>query len=196
MRQAADLLGLGNRRSLLVIITILAALAASLALYFSLGTSPAAAQDDPVRNLEGHRAAQIPLYDENGNQVGTVHDQFSGSGDTKHYFKEIFRLTDALPNTTYQAYVLVYFNDPTCQGTPFRQPSVQLVTDKHGRAHEDITGSAPGRADSPIPPAAAGLTHGFVYEVVSSDGSEVYQTPCTAAYEDVEGGPSGGPNYG
>jgi hypothetical protein len=199
MRSSADLSGLSSRRLLLVIVALMAALAAALAVYFSLGARPAEAYtalcgypEQPVRNLgPGHPNALIPIFDpQTCEQVGTVHDKFMGES-LKRYVSEQYILRNVEPLTTFQAYVWIWFFDAGCEqnGAPFVQKSLSFTTDKNGNGRATLDVPAPGTPGSVIPPEATNATHCFVYVFEANNGTIQYRTPGTAAYEDVPGRP-------
>ena len=94
---------------------------------------------------------------------------------TQIFAHEIYSLKGALPNTTYQVFLLVHLGDPGCDNstaTNFR--STDLTTNATGN----------GTADRFIPTETVPLairdqTHGVRWEVRLPDGTLVYQSACT-----------------
>jgi hypothetical protein len=88
---------------------------------------------------------------------------------------EIYSLNGALPNTTYQVFLLVHLGDPGCDNsTATNFGSTDLTTNAGGN----------GTADRFIPTETVPLairdqTHGVRWEVRLPDGTLVYQTACT-----------------
>ena len=89
------------------------------------------------------------------------------------YAHEIYSLKGALPNTTYQVFLLVHLGDPGCDAS--------TATD-FGSTALTTNGGGNGTADRFIPTVPAGIrnqTHGVRWEVRTSGGTLVYRTACT-----------------
>jgi hypothetical protein len=195
MRQSADLSGLSSRRSLLVVTALLAALTASVALYFSLGVQPATAQQPQlqcgyeqkhIRNQGGHNSQRIPIFAIDCREHGFMLDHFGGQAP-QNWVIETFQLRSASPETEYQAYVEVRFdcNEPAPQ---FKQPGEKFVTDPRGNAHGQIKVYNPGDPRSPVPVSLVGQVLCYTYTFEGADGS-YFATPPTYAKVDCGGGP-------
>ena len=90
------------------------------------------------------------------------------------YAQEIYVLNGAAPNTDYEVHLVAYAFDPGCEGAPSDFGSAPLTTNRAGN----------GRAKRVFRPndVAAELRdamHGIRWEV-TTDGTTVYQTQCTA----------------
>jgi hypothetical protein len=94
---------------------------------------------------------------------------------TQIFAHEIYSLKGALPNTTYQVFLLVHLGDPGCDNsTATNFGSTDLTTNATGN----------GTADRFIPTETVPLairdqTHGVRWEVRLPDGTLVYQSACT-----------------
>ena len=90
------------------------------------------------------------------------------------YAQEIYILNGAAPNTDYDVHLVAYAFDPGCEGAPSDFGSAPLTTNRAGN----------GRAKrvfrpNDVPAVLRDATHGIRWEV-STDGTTVYQTQCTA----------------
>ena len=90
------------------------------------------------------------------------------------YAHEIYVLNGAAPNTDYEVHLMAYAFDPGCEGAPSDFGSAPLTTNRAGN----------GRAKrvfrpSDVPAELRDATHGIRWEV-STDGTTVYETRCTA----------------
>jgi hypothetical protein len=91
------------------------------------------------------------------------------------YAHEIYTLKGALPNTTYQVFLLVHLGDPGCDSS--------VATD-FGPTALTTNAAGNGTADRFIFPSSVPLeirnqTHGVRWEVRLPNGTLVYQTACT-----------------
>ena len=106
---------------------------------------------------------------------GGVRRETSHPNGTQIFAHEIYSLKGALPNTTYQVFLLVHLGDPGCDNsTATNFGSTDLTTNATGN----------GRADRFIPTETVPLairdqTHGVRWEVRLLDGTLVYQSACT-----------------
>ena len=90
------------------------------------------------------------------------------------YAHELYVLNGAAPNTDYEVHLVAYAFDPVCEGAPSDFGSAPLTTNRAGN----------GRAKrvfrpNDVPAELRDATHGIRWEV-STDGTTVYQTQCTA----------------
>ena len=90
------------------------------------------------------------------------------------YAQEIYVLNGAAPNTDYEVHLVAYAFDPGCEGAPSDFGSAPLTTNRagNGRAKRVF------RPDD-VPAELRDATHGIRWEV-STDGTTVYETRCTA----------------
>jgi hypothetical protein len=89
------------------------------------------------------------------------------------YAHEMYSLKGALPNTTYQVFLLVHLGDPGCDGsTATNFGFTELTTNAAGNGTAD-------RFIPSVPDAIRNQTHGVRWEVRTTDGTLVYQTACT-----------------
>jgi hypothetical protein len=87
------------------------------------------------------------------------------------YAHELYVLTGAEPNTTYQVTINLFPFDPTCAGTPVLIPTETLTTNGAGN------GVAQHKfAPSDVPPALRNATHGSYWTITSATSS--YRTAC------------------
>jgi len=90
------------------------------------------------------------------------------------YAHEIYSLRGALPNTTYQVFLLVHLGDPGCDATTATDfGSTDLTTNARGN------GVADRFIPNPVPDAIRNQTHGVRWEYRTLSGTVVYQTACT-----------------
>jgi hypothetical protein len=91
------------------------------------------------------------------------------------YAHEMYSLKGALPNTTYQVFLLVHLGDPGCDSSTATDFGfTELTTNAAGN----------GTADrfiptETVPVAIRNQTHGVRWEVRTTSGTLVYQTACT-----------------
>ena len=90
------------------------------------------------------------------------------------YAQEIYVLNGASPSTDYEVHLVAYAFDPACEGTPTDFGFAPLTTNRAGN----------GRAKrvfrpNDVPAELRDATHGIRWEV-STDGTTVYETRCTA----------------
>lgn len=89
------------------------------------------------------------------------------------YAHEIYSLKGALPNTTYQVFLLVHLGDPGCDAsTAANFGFTELSTNARGNGTAD-------RFIPTVPLEIRNQTHGVRWEVRLSDGTLVYRTACT-----------------
>ena len=89
------------------------------------------------------------------------------------YAHEIYSLKGALPNTTYQVFLLAHLGDPGCDASTATDfGSTDLTTNARGNGTAD-------RFIPSVPEAIRNQTHGVRWEVRTTDGTLVYQTACT-----------------
>jgi hypothetical protein len=89
------------------------------------------------------------------------------------YGHEVYVLTAAAPDTTYQVTLLLYPFDVTCSTAPASVPTAQLVTNGAGNGQADFF-FAPGD----VPTVVRHATHGIRWTV--SRPSSSYETACSA----------------
>lgn len=89
------------------------------------------------------------------------------------YGHEIYHLSGAVPNTTYQVTLLLYPFDPSCSTAPVPVPTAQLRTNGAGNGNADFV-FTPGDVPSEIRNAV----HGIRWTVTSA--SSAYETACSA----------------
>ena len=90
------------------------------------------------------------------------------------YGHEIYHLSGAVPNTTYQVTLLLYPFDPTCSAAPAPVPTTQLRTNAAGNGNADFV-----FAPSDVPAEIRNATHGIRWSLTSANSS--YETACSAA---------------
>jgi hypothetical protein len=89
------------------------------------------------------------------------------------YAHEIYSLKGALPNTTYQVFLLVHLGDQGCDSTTATNFGfTELSTNARGNGTTD-------RFIPSVPEAIRNQTHGVRWEVRTTSGTLVYQTVCT-----------------
>jgi hypothetical protein len=89
------------------------------------------------------------------------------------YAHEMYSLKGALPNTTYQVFLLVHLGDPGCDAsTATNFGFTELTTNAAGNGTAD-------RFIPSVPDAIRNQTHGVRWEVRTIGGTLVYQTACT-----------------
>jgi hypothetical protein len=84
---------------------------------------------------------------------------------------EIYHVSGAGPNTTYQVSILLYPLDPTCSSTPIVVPTTQLTTNGAGNGNARFT--FPAGPPSPL----AGPEHGIRW-VLTGPSGPAYDTAC------------------
>jgi hypothetical protein len=89
------------------------------------------------------------------------------------YGHEIYHLSGAMPNTTYQVTLLLYPFDPTCSTAPVPVPTTQLQTNTAGNGNADFV-----FAPSDVPAEIRNATHGIRWTVTSA--TSTYETACSA----------------
>jgi hypothetical protein len=89
------------------------------------------------------------------------------------YGHEIYQLSGAMPNTTYQVTFLLYPFDPTCSAAPVALPNTQLRTNEAGDGNADFV-----FAPSDVPAEIRNATHGIRWTVTSANSA--YETACSA----------------
>ena len=89
------------------------------------------------------------------------------------YGHEIYHLSGAVPNTTYQVTLLLYPFDPTCSAAPAPVPTAQLQTNQAGNGNADFV-----FAPSDVPAEIRNATHGIRWTVTSA--TSAYETACSA----------------
>jgi hypothetical protein len=90
---------------------------------------------------------------------------------------EIYHLSGAVPNTTYQVTLLLYPFDPTCSAAPVLVPITQLRTNRVGSGNADSV-----FAPSDVPAEIRNATHGIRWTVTSANSA--YETACSAVVLD------------
>jgi hypothetical protein len=108
-----------------------------------------------------HAVAGAPL------QSGFVNDIHSNG--VVNSAREEYHLNGAQPNTTYQVQLLFY-EDPSCAGSPLSFTTAVLTTNGAGNGNADVTFSAG-------PPNSPPLQVGIVWQF-SANGTAVYTTDC------------------
>jgi hypothetical protein len=89
------------------------------------------------------------------------------------YAHEIYSLKGALPNTTYQVFLLAHLGDPGCDASIAADFGfTELTTNAAGNGTAD-------RFIPSVPDAIRNQTHGVRWEVRTTSGTLVYQTACT-----------------
>jgi hypothetical protein len=83
---------------------------------------------------------------------------------------EIYHLSGASPNTSYQFSILVYLLDPTCSSAPIVIPTAELTT--NGAGNGDARSTFPAGPASPVV-----AEHGIRWVVAGTDGTG-YETGC------------------
>ena len=131
---------------------------------------PAYASADSVYHSE-----HLPLVAVGGAPLDHGFVQNIHANGQKVYAHEIYSLKGALPNTTYQVFLLVHLGDPGCDGS--------TATD-FGPTTLTTNGGGNGTADrfilvADVPSAIRNQTHGVRWEVRTTGGTLVYQAACT-----------------
>ena len=89
------------------------------------------------------------------------------------YAHEIYSLKGAVPNTTYQVFLLAHLGDPGCDAsTATNFGFTELTTNAAGNGTAD-------RFIPSVPEAIRNQTHGVRWEVRTTSGTLVYETACT-----------------
>lgn len=128
---------------------------------------PAYASADRVYHSE-----HLPLVSADGAHHGFV--QNIHPNGPKVYAHEIYSLKGALPNTTYQVFLLVHLGDPGCDGstaTDFGSTALTTNAGGNGTADRFIPASA-------VPLGIRNQTHGVRWEV-RAGSIVVYRAACT-----------------
>jgi hypothetical protein len=89
------------------------------------------------------------------------------------YGHEIYHLSGAMPNTTYQVTLLLYPFDPSCSTAPVVVPTAQLGTTRAGNGNANFF-----FRPSDVPPEIRNATHGIRWTVAG--GGSAYETACSA----------------
>ena len=84
---------------------------------------------------------------------------------------EIYHLSGARPNTTYQVTILLYPGSPTCAGTPIALPTTTVTPNRAGNGNARFTFPA-----GP-PTGLEGAVHGIRWILTGPQGVD-YQTGC------------------
>jgi hypothetical protein len=88
---------------------------------------------------------------------------------------EMYSLKGAVPNTTYQVFLLAHLGDPGCDSSTATDfGSTELTTNAAGNGTADRF-----LPTETIPLAIRNQTHGVRWEVRTTSGTVVYQTACT-----------------
>src|SRR3712207_4297736 len=127
-----------------------------LALAFGVAAvlAPTAAADRVFHTLHA------PLFSVNGAPLksGFVNDVHTeGVVNAAH---EIYHLSGARPNTTYQVQILLYLGSPTCSTAPLVFPTTTLTTNRVGNGNARFTFPA-----GP-PSGLEGTTHGIRWQLI------------------------------
>lgn len=137
----------------------------ALSLVSLLLLAPNAVADQVFHTLHAdlHSVNGAPL------QSGFVNDvHTNGVVNAAH---EIYHLSGASPNTTYQVAINLYPFDPTCSTAPVFLPTAQLTTNGAGNGNARFT--FPAGPPSPL----TGPTHGILWQVIGPTGV-AYETDC------------------
>jgi hypothetical protein len=127
--------------------------------------APNAVADQAFHTLHAdlHSVNGAPL------QSGFVNDvHTNGVVNAAH---EIYHLSGASPNTTYQVAINLFILDPTCSTAPVIFPTAQLTTNGAGNGNARFT--FPAGPPSPL----TGPTHGILWQVIGPTGV-AYETDC------------------
>ena len=127
---------------------------------------PASASADRVYHSE-----HLPLVSASGVHHGFVQNIHPNGPQV--YAHEIYSLKGALPNTTYQVFLLVHLGDQGCDSTTAENFGfTELSTNARGNGTAD-------RFIPSVPEAIRDQTHGVRWEVRTTGGTLAYQTACT-----------------
>ena len=128
---------------------------------------PASAAADRVYHSE-----HLPLLATDGTQHGFVQNIHPNGPQV--FAHEIYSLKGALPNTTFQVFLLVHLGDPGCDSsvaTDFGPTALTTNAAGNGTADRFIFTSS-------VPLAIRNQMHGVRWEV-RTGGTVVYQAACT-----------------
>ncbi len=89
------------------------------------------------------------------------------------YGHEIYHVSGAVPNTTYQVTLLLYPFDPSCSTAPVPVPTTELRTNGAGNGNANAF-----FRPSDVPAELRNATHGIRWTVTSANGA--YETACSA----------------
>jgi hypothetical protein len=137
----------------------------ALSLVAVLLLAPNAAADRVFHTLHAdlHSVNGAPL------QSGFVNDvHTNGVVNAAH---EIYHVSGASPNTTYQVAIFLYLFDPSCSTAPLILPTAQLTTNGAGNGNANFT--FPAGPPSPL----TGPTHGILWRLIGPTGV-AYETGC------------------
>jgi hypothetical protein len=93
------------------------------------------------------------------------------------YGHEIYQVSGAMPNTTYQVTLLLYPLDPSCSTAPVPVPTTQLRTNRAGNGNANFF-----FRPSDVPAEVRNATHGIRWRVTSANSA--YETACSAVFLD------------
>ena len=136
---------------------------AGLICFGALIAVPAAFADQVFHTSHAavHAVAGAPL------QSGFVNDIHTNGAVNSA--REEYHLNGAQPNTTYEVQLLFY-EDPSCAGSPLSFTTAVLTTNGAGNGNADVTFSAG-------PPNNPPLQVGIVWQFIAN-GAPVYATDC------------------
>jgi hypothetical protein len=151
------------------------AIRATLAVVFPvlavLTLAPAATAD------RFYHSQHIALQPVGASPLGSGFVQNIHANGPNVYGHEIYHLSGAVPNTTYQVTLLLYPFDPSCSAAPAPVPTTQLRTNGVGNGNA----SAFFRP-SDVPAEVRNATHGIRWTVTSANSA--YDTACSTVFLD------------
>jgi hypothetical protein len=150
---------------------IRATLAVVLPVLALLAFAPAAAAD---RLYHSQHIALQPVGD---SPLGSGFVQNIHANGPNVYGHEIYHLSGAVPNTTYQVTLLLYPFDPSCSTAPVPVPTTQLHTNGAGNGNANFF-----FRPADVPAEIRNATHGIRWTVTSANSA--YETACSAVHLD------------